>query len=80
MSKEDSIVIFNANEDMSWWSIRLSDYNDRFREDFKTTIPPEERSWDPVNKVWSFAHKWKNWVCNLAQKCFPGSEIVEEEY
>lgn len=75
-----TITVFNMNDECTWWSIRLPDYSQRFIDDFKAQIPPEERNWNSVDKLWSFEHKWKQWAMNLAQRCFPDAEFSEEEY
>lgn len=74
------ILIFNVDEECSWWALKLPDFNQRFIDDFKAQIPAEERRWDNVNKTWSFADKWKLWAMNLASRCFPDAEVTEEEY
>lgn len=79
MASTGEIHVFNLDPDCKRWAIQLPDYNERFREDIKSMIPADERTWDATNRQWEFPARWKEWVLNLAQRCFPGVEINESE-
>ena len=61
------------------WALVTPDYNPAFVADLKFLIPPDMRTWDPVQRAWIVRCDWVERAAEIAEHHFPNAEIVQVE-